>query len=140
MSYPQSCYIVGKFVGVHPEQNVSADFQKQAFAIDTEEKYHNIKVFEAQRTAVRDDIAQLAQFQKGDLVKVSFNVRSVKSKEQKWFTNVTAWKVQSFVAQDTDDFSAPSAPPKYDLDSDPQYTGGNGAAAPTGGGVDDLPF
>lgn len=143
MNYPQQCYIVGKFVGVHPEQAISADFQKQSFAIDTEEKFNNIKVFEAHRTAVKDGIAQLQDFQKGDVVKVSFNLNCIKSKEGKWFSNIVAWKVQPFVPQDTDDFSPPakqSAAPKYDLEADPQYTGNHAQTAVTAGSGDDLPF
>lgn len=105
--YPQSCYIVGVFVGVHPVEIVNSDFSKQKFAIDTEEQFGNIKVFEATKTPNNDLIAALRQFKKGDLVKVQFNVRSNKNPDGKWFTNVTAWKVSLYVKQDTDDFAQP---------------------------------
>jgi hypothetical protein len=128
--FPSSCYVSGVFLGVYPEQIVSTDFSKQQFAIDTEEQFNNIKVFEATRTVNSDTIAQLRDFKRGDLVKVSFNVRSNKTAEGKWFTNVTAWKISRYVSQDTDDFQNP----------DPAaLTVHTPSSDPIGDG-DDLPF
>jgi len=129
--YPQSCYIVGFFVGAHPAQNVSADFTKQLFAIDTEEQFNNIKVFEVTKTPNNDGLAQLRAFRKGDLVKVQFNVRSNKTAEGKWFTNVTAWKVTAYVHQDTSDFADPD--PFEDVPAAPPVSNNDALG-------DDLPF
>lgn len=130
--YPQSCFIVGKFVGVHPERQVSTDFQTRDFAIDVETDFNNIIVFQATRTALKDSIADLASLQPGDLVKVQFNVVSRKTGEGKWFTNVTAWKIGKWVAQDASDFSKPEAP------EIPEHNPSVAAPAPEVG--DDLPF
>lgn len=99
--------MTGVFVGVHPVQQVTDTFAKQAFAIDTEEKFNNIKVFEAHRTEASDGIAPLVKFKKGDIVRVAFNLRSNKTKDGRWMTNVIAWDVRPFVPQSTDDFQQP---------------------------------
>ena len=140
MKYPQSLYVVGKFVGVHPIKEVSADFHTQDFAIDTEEQFNNIKVFQATRTAVSDLFPELAKYKKGDLIKVSFNLRSNKTPTGKWFTNITAWKIQPYTEQDASDFTNPQPPQqgRVGTPTDPQYTEplANRDTAP----VDDLPF
>lgn len=51
MQFPHQLYITGKFVGVHPVKKVNDDFFTQDFAIDTEEKFNNVKVIQAQKTA-----------------------------------------------------------------------------------------
>ena len=128
--YPASTYITGVFQGVYPEQKMTDNFFKQQFAIDTEQEFNNIIVFEAIRTATSDSIEQLKSFKKGDLVKVKFNVRSNKSSDGRWFTNINAWKIEAYVPQDTSDFANPTPPetPTASEDAPPPPSG------------DDLPF
>ena len=109
--YPQSCYVTGVFQGVHPVQQMTDTFAKQLFAIETDAKYNPVIVFEATRSEASDGIAPLAKFRKGDLVKVSFNLRSNKTKEGRWITNVIAWDVRPFVPQSADDFAQPEPGP-----------------------------
>lgn len=145
MKNTQSMYAVGIYQGAYPVEKVSEDFFKCQFAIDTEAQFSSIIVFDAHRTAIKDNIEQLKAFKKGDRVKVQFNLRSNsidRDGKKRWFTNVIVWKVSPYPLQDASDFGdTPGDYPPIASPEDPQYTGAvTTAAPPPAGAADDLPF
>lgn len=98
-------YVVGKFLDVYPVEKVTETFSKRLFAIDTEESFNNILVFELQNARL-----ELCNgLEKGQLVAVNFNLACRKSEAGKWFPTIAAWAVKPYVAQTADDFTAPPA-------------------------------
>lgn len=125
-------YAVGKFLGVYPVETITETFSKRLFAIDTEEAFNNILVFELHRTQSNDHLALCNGLNKGDLVAVNFNLVCRKSAGGKWFPTISAWSVKPYVPQTTDDFTAP--PPT----EGPATI--NPPAEPPQDGEGDLPF
>lgn len=87
-------FYIGNYIGAYPVQQISDKFSKCQFAIETADQYNPTLVFDCIKAGKTDQIAQLAGFQKGDAVKVHFDVVSRKSKDGKWYTSVQAWKVE----------------------------------------------
>lgn len=125
--------ITGKIIAVLPEQGgiskTGNEWKKQEYVLETHDQYPKkvcFQIFGADR------IAQAA-IQPGEELTVSFDIDS-REYQGRWFTNISAWKVERAVAappqgMTPENFapaSAPTAPAAPDF----------GPANP----VDDLPF
>lgn len=113
-------FYIGNYIGAYPVQQISDKFSKCQFAIETADQYNPTLVFDCIKAGKTDQISQLSGFQKGDAVKVHFDVVSRKSqKDGKWYTSVQAWKVERIASvepqPDSPQPSGTTAPPGEDL-------------------------
>jgi len=119
--------IKGKLVKVLPAQTgpskSGGEWKKQEFVIELEGTYPRKACF-----TIWGDKVNIGSFVEGTMLNVFFDVDS-REYNEKWFTNLTAWKVESAAE------SAPSGPqPLPPLDSyQPDM-------AETPSEKDDLPF
>lgn len=99
--------LVGKIKLINPTQEVSPSFRKRELVITTEEQYPQHILIEFTQMKVDD----LNQFQVGEQVKVSINIRGREwvnpQGEAKYFNSIQGWRIERLVAQQA---AAPAAP------------------------------
>ena len=79
----------GRVIAIDPIQSFSSGFTKQEFVIEVEDgRYPQQIKFEA----VKERTDQLTTVRKGDIIKVSFNLRGNEYKG-KYYVNLVAWKI-----------------------------------------------
>jgi len=121
--------LTGKIIEIYNLVEVSDRFKKQEFVIERIEMsgtYEFTDTIKFQLTQERT--GQINGFNKGDEVKVLFNVRGNKwEKDGKvnYFTNLDAWKIENISTAGSD---APNTPPAPEFDEIPPEE------------TDDLPF
>ncbi len=87
--------IKGTIKAIGEVQTISDKFKKVEFAIETNDQYPKLVSFQV----TNDKIDNFLKFNKvGNLVEVKFNAES-KEFNGRYFTNLTAWKVQNESAQ-----------------------------------------
>lgn len=90
--------IKGTIKKIGEVQTISDKFKKVEFVIETSDQYPKLVSFQV----TNDKIDNFLKFNKvGNLVEVKFNVES-KEFNGKYFTNLTAWRVQNESAQQSD--------------------------------------
>ncbi|MFT5753754.1 MAG: translation initiation factor IF-3, partial [Flavobacterium sp.] len=99
--------ILGKVKVINPEQQVSATFKKRELVVTTDEQYpqHIIMDF------VQDKTDLLNQYNVGDEVKVSINVRGREwvspQGETKYFNTLQGWRIEKTQAEAPQGNAAP---------------------------------
>lgn len=83
--------IKGTIKSIGDVQVVSEKFQKVEFVIVTDDKYPKSVAFQVTNDKIDNFIKYNSE---GQLVEVKFNAES-KEFNGRWFTNLTAWRVQS---------------------------------------------
>jgi len=91
--------LVGKIKLINPTQEVSPSFRKRELVITTEEQYPQHILIEFTQMKVDD----LNQFQVGEQVKVSINIRGREwvnpQGEAKYFNSIQGWRIERLVTQ-----------------------------------------
>lgn len=94
--------IEGKLVKTYDmEVKGTSSFRTREFVIETMETYPQFVKFQS----VQDKCDLLNQFQEGEIIKVSFDLRG-RQWQDKYFTNLNAWRIEK-----SSNSSAPSATP-----------------------------
>jgi hypothetical protein len=122
--------ITGKIVKIMPEQTGAGKkgtWVKQEFVIETTEQYPK-KIC---CSVWGDKVESLRSFSMGDSIKVSFNLES-REYNERWYTDVRAWKIESAEGGSTSSPAPKSSPAKK------QDEGGDPFANIQG--EEDLPF
>jgi single-strand DNA-binding protein len=81
--------IKGKIVAIGNEQRVSDKFTKREFVIETDDKFPKKICFQL----TNDKVDLIDPYQLNETVQVHYNIES-KEHNGKWFTNVTAWRIE----------------------------------------------
>ncbi len=92
-----SLSIQGKVHKIFDEQHISGSFKKREFVIETDEKYPQLVKFEL----VQDKTDLIDPFKVGTVVEVFFNLRG-REWNDKYFTNLHAWKIEGIPTQNKD--------------------------------------
>jgi hypothetical protein len=114
--------IKGTIKSIGDVQVVSEKFQKVEFVIITDGKYPKLVAFQVTNDKIDNFIKYNSE---GQVVEVKFNVES-KEFNGRWFTNLTAWRVQSV---------GDNAQPTQEQTSETIYS-----APPVEGENSDFPF
>lgn len=86
--------IEGKLVKIYDmEVKGTGSFRTREFVIETMETYPQFVKFQS----VQDKCDLLNQFQEGETIKVSFDLRG-RQWQDKYFTNLNAWRMEKTVA------------------------------------------
>ncbi|GAB4257508.1 MAG: hypothetical protein Kow0079_14730 [Vicingaceae bacterium] len=118
--------LTGKLIEKYDEQVISDTFKKREFVIETEENAGSM-VFTNQIKfqLTQDRCDALNNYNTGDEVKVSFNLRGRKYEKNgqvNYFTNLEAWRLESVASSagsgGLDSFSEADAPPPMDESDD----------------------
>ena len=144
-----SLEVTGKLHHVYPTQQIKETFSKREFVLEiTDESpsgmvYTNYAAFQL----VNNSCAVIDQFQPGEMLKVSFNIRGNRWERDgnvKYITNLNAWRVERAA-----DAHANPAPGSYNAampqQAVPQQPNSMPSSNPAPGGntaddADDLPF
>ena len=140
-----SLEITGKLLKKYDAVDVSPKFKKREFVVElSEEISGNTYVNYAAMQLVNNKCTAIDQFNEGDTVKVSFNIRGtkwVKDGKEKYFSNLDAWRVER--ADGAASGNAQPAQNNYNNNQNAQ-NGFSGAGQFNNNGstegTDDLPF
>ena len=80
----------GTIKEIFPTETFESGFSKREFVVTTEEQYPQDVKFEL----IKDKTALIDKFEKGQKVKVNFNVRG-NEYNGRYFVNLQAWKLTS---------------------------------------------
>lgn len=132
--------VIGKLIEKYPTMQVSERFKKREFVLDiTEEVNGNSYPNFAKMQAVQNRCEILDNFNEGDMVKVSFNIRGNKWEKDgrvNYITSLDAWRIERASAGDSAAYqAAPAAQQQYQAAPPSNNNFSNNAAA-----ADDLPF
>jgi hypothetical protein len=132
--------VIGKLIEKYPTMQVSERFKKREFVLDiTEEVNGNAYPNFAKMQAVQNRCEILDNFNEGDMVKVSFNIRGNKWEKDgrvNYITSLDAWRIERASAGDAAAYQAAPAPQQQYQAAPPSNNNfSNNAAA-----ADDLPF
>lgn len=105
--------LTGKILEIFPEQQVTEKFKKREFVIETE---NNGFTDQVKMQLIQDKTPIIEAFATSDEVKVSFNIRGNKWKDN-YFVNLQAWRIEKLS----------------------ESTGNTPADMPPAPGIDDLP-
>lgn len=121
--------VEGKLHRLFPTEQKSASFQAREFVLEIPDgNYPQLVKFQA----VQDRCAMLDNFNEGDRIKVSFDLRG-REWNGKYLTNLNAWRIERAGAADATS-SAP-ADERFPADPFPDYSN-----TPPPANMDDLPF
>lgn len=81
--------IKGSILEIYPEQQFASGFCKREFVVTTRDKFPQTIKLEF----TKDKCAQLDDYQPGDPVKVSFNLRG-NEYNNRYYVNLQAWKIE----------------------------------------------
>lgn len=134
-----SLEVTGKLLTKFPTQNIKENFSKREFVLELTDEgangmtYTNFASFQL----VNNSCSVIDQFQEGELLKVSFNIRGnrwEKDGNVRYITNLNAWRVERASA-------AASVGHQPDPQAAPQPQSGSQQFAPNNPDTaDDLPF
>lgn len=139
--------VIGKLIEKHPTMQVSERFKKREFVLDiTEEVNGSSYPNFAKLQAVQNRCELLDNFNEGDMVKVSFNIRGNKwEKDGKvnYITSLDAWRIERANAGENNAYN--NSPAAQQQPQQPQYNAAppannNFNNSPNPGAADDLPF
>ena len=112
----------------------TGSFRTREFVIETMETYPQFVKFQS----VQDKCDLLNQFQEGEIIKVSFDLRG-RQWQDKYFTNLNAWRIEK-----SSNTSSPSAAPSGNasgsFDNTPSSFPTSTSSGLTSGEAEDLPF
>lgn len=134
--------VIGRLIEKHPTMQVSERFKKREFVLDiTEEVNGNAYPNFAKMQAVQNRCELLDNFNEGDMVKVSFNIRGNKWERDgkvNYITSLDAWRIERANSGDNN---------AYGGQQQQQYNAAPAAnnnfssnASSAAGAADDLPF
>ncbi len=116
--------LTGRVIKLLAEQTgTNGEWKRRDFVVETDDQYPKKACFSAWAARVAD----VANLNEGDKVKVSFDVNS-REYNEKWYNDLRPWKIEK-----VGEGSAPAAPA-----GQPVSEGDAFAAGPEAG--DDLPF
>ncbi len=130
--------ITGKLVKIYDVESKSASFQTREFVITTEETYPQFIKFQS----VQDRVTIVEGYNVGDKVKVFFDLRG-REWQEKYFTNLNAWKVERVADAAPASSSAPAAKSAAETDFPPFEPDNNSSSGSSNSSFtefDDLPF
>lgn len=145
-----SLEVTGKLHQVYPTQQIKETFSKREFVLELTDESPSGMVFTnyASFQLVNNNCAVIDQFQPGEMLKVSFNIRGNRWERDgnvKYITNLNAWRIER--AGNT---QANPAPQQGGFQQQPPQAGGyqqpnsgmNTASGASGQqeDADDLPF
>ncbi|MFT4060776.1 MAG: DUF3127 domain-containing protein [Edaphocola sp.] len=151
-----SLEVTGRLYAKFPTQQIKETFSKREFVLELTDESPTGMTFTnyASFQLVNQSCSVIDQFQEGELLKVSFNIRGNKWERDgqvRYITNLNAWRVERAAvaaAPQPQQFAQPQYPqanygpqPAAPAYQPPAQPGGFGA--PAGGGVsdgNDLPF
>ena len=127
--------IEGKLVKAYDmEVKGTSSFRTREFVIETMETYPQFVKFQS----VQDKCDLLNQFQEGEIIKVSFDLRG-RQWQDKYFTNLNAWRIEK-----SSNSSAPSAAPSGNasgsFDNTPSSFPTSTSSGLSSAEAEDLPF
>lgn len=127
--------IEGKLVKTYDmEVKGTSSFRTREFVIETMETYPQFVKFQS----VQDKCDLLNQFQEGEIIKVSFDLRG-RQWQDKYFTNLNAWRIEK-----SSNSSAPSATPAGNtagsFENTPSSFPTSTSSGLSSGEAEDLPF
>ena len=127
--------IEGKLVKTYDmEVKGTGSFRTREFVIETMETYPQFVKFQS----VQDKCDLLNQFQEGEIIKVSFDLRG-RQWQDKYFTNLNAWRIEK-----SSNSSAPSAAPSGNasgsFDNTPSSFPTSTSSGLSSAEAEDLPF
>jgi single-strand DNA-binding protein len=129
--------VEGKLHRIFPTESKSASFQAREFVLEVPDgNYPQLIKFQA----VQDRCALLDNYNEGDRIKVSFDLRG-REWNGKYLTNLNAWRIEGASGEGGGNTgnsrsSAPASQDNFPADPFPNY---NDTPAPPGN-MDDLPF
>ena len=127
--------IEGKLVKAYDmEVKGTSSFRTREFVIETMETYPQFVKFQS----VQDKCDLLNQFQEGEIIKVSFDLRG-RQWQDKYFTNLNAWRIEK-----SSNSSSPSAAPNSNasgsFDNTPSSFPTSTSSGLSSAEAEDLPF
>lgn len=138
--------ITGKLIMVNDTQQINDRFKKREFVLETSEEVNgNVYTNYAKLQLVQNKCEIIDNFNVGDMLKVSFNIKGNKWERDgnvNYITNLDAWRIEN--AQQSAPAAAPASPAYTNMNTD---NGGNMPADsgaqpnnPSNDSADDLPF
>jgi hypothetical protein len=122
--------VEGKLHRIFPTEQKSASFSAREFVLEVPDgNYPQLIKFQA----VQDRTGQLDNFQEGDRVKVSFDLRG-REWNGKYLTNLNAWRIDRAAGEGATSSNNSTASADFPADPFPNYND----APPVS--TDDLPF
>ena len=133
-----SLEVTGKLLTKFPIQNIKENFSKREFVIELTDEGANGMVYTnfASFQLVNNNCNVIDQFNEGDELKVSFNIRGnrwEKDGQVRYITNLNAWRVERAG-------SAPASVGNYGGAPNQMQTPPSAAPSGTDNTADDLPF
>ena len=127
--------IEGKLVKAYDmEVKGPGSFRTREFVIETMETYPQFVKFQS----VQDKCDLLNQFQEGEIIKVSFDLRG-RQWQDKYFTNLNAWRIEKS-SNSSSPSAAPSGNASGSFDNTPSSFPTSTSSGLTSGEAEDLPF
>lgn len=139
-----SLEVTGRLHAKFPTQQIKDNFSKREFVLELTDESPTGMVFTnyASFQLVNQSCAVVDQFQEGDMLKVTFNIRGnrwERDGQVKYITNLNAWRVER-----ANTVAAPGAPqPQQQFNQQPQQQfqpQQNNNFGNTNNQPDDLPF
>lgn len=114
-----SLEVIGRLHEVYPVQQIKENFSKREFVIEITDESPSGMVFTnyASFQLVNNNCGVIDQFQPGDVLKVSFNIRGnrwERDGQVRYITNLNAWRIERAVTGN------PSAVPQHGYPQSPQ--------------------
>lgn len=137
MSTTTAFTIEGKIHQINETQTFDSGFAKREFVVETSDQYPQMIKFEL----LKDKTTLLDQYQQGQLVVVSFDVRG-NEYQGKYYVNLVCWKLESNqpnVAPPQQGYQQPPAQQQYAQAGQNMQAAHAPAQAPAQGD-DDIPF
>lgn len=125
--------IIGKLHKVFEVQAKSEKFQAREFVISTDGQYPQFIKFQL----TQDRCELISKFEEGKDIKVYFDLRG-REWNEKFFTNLNAWKIESAVEESAGPEPIPTAvgaPPEMG-----DFPSASDNKVPANNDLDDLPF
>jgi single-strand DNA-binding protein len=127
--------IEGKLVKIYDmEVKGTSSFRTREFVIETMETYPQFVKFQS----VQDKCDLLNQFQEGETIKVSFDLRG-RQWQDKYFTNLNAWRIEKS-SNTSSTSAAPSGNASGSFDNTPSSFPTSTSSGLSSAEAEDLPF
>ncbi len=127
--------IEGKLVKVYDmEVKGTGSFRTREFVIETMETYPQFVKFQS----VQDKCDLLNQFQEGEIIKVSFDLRG-RQWQDKYFTNLNAWRIEKS-SNSSAHSAAPAGNTAGSFDNTPSSFPTSTSSGLSSAEAEDLPF
>jgi len=124
--------ITGSLILKENTVDITSTFRKREFVIEVVNERNNEWNDFIKFQLTQNNCSVLDQFEDGDVIKVSFNIRGRKwEKDGKlsYFSNLEAWRIEKTVIQETIPMQPQFTPPPFTEDDIPPFQAAN----------DDLP-